>query len=85
MRPPWGGGICWCWADLLQDRQWLALGVQCLAALPGKRVPSQFRIERPGLVVLGDRRKAHDLPVLLRRLAENTGTGMNMACPMGPQ
>jgi hypothetical protein len=54
-------------ADLLEGRQWLALGMQCLAALPGKRVRPQLRIEGVALVVLGDRRQAHDLPILLRQ------------------
>jgi len=33
-------------ADVLERRQRLALGVQCLAALPGKRVPSELGIKR---------------------------------------
>jgi hypothetical protein len=33
-------------ADLLDDRQQLALGVQCLAAPPGTRVPAELSIER---------------------------------------
>ena len=32
--------------DLLDGRQQLALGVQCLAAPPGKRVPAELSIER---------------------------------------
>jgi len=36
------------------------------AALPGKHVLAQLAVERPDLVVFGDRRKAHDLPILLR-------------------
>ena len=43
------------------------VGVQCLAGPPGKRVRPQLRIEGVGLVVLDDRRKAHDLPILLRQ------------------
>jgi len=41
--------------------------VQRLAALPVNEYHPQFRLERVGLVVLGDRRKAHDLPILLRQ------------------
>jgi hypothetical protein len=33
-------------ADLLEGRQRLALGVQCLAAPPGTRVPAELGIER---------------------------------------
>jgi len=33
-------------ADLLDGRQQLALGVQCLAAPPGTRVPAELSIER---------------------------------------
>ena len=35
-------------ADLLKGRQRLALGVQCLAAPPGTRVPAELSIERVG-------------------------------------
>jgi hypothetical protein len=35
------------------------------AALPGKRVRPQLRIEGVAHVVLGDRRRAHDLPIFL--------------------
>jgi hypothetical protein len=54
-------------ADLLDGRQRLALGMQRLAAPPGKRVRPQLRVEGVALVVLGDRRQAHDLPILLRQ------------------
>ena len=37
----------------------------------GKRVPSQIGLECSGLVVLGDRRKAHNLPILLRQHVTN--------------
>jgi hypothetical protein len=33
-------------ADLLDGRQQLALGVQCLAAPPATRVPAELSIER---------------------------------------
>jgi hypothetical protein len=44
----------------------LALRVQGLAGLSGKQVLAQLAVERPHLVPLGDRRKAHDVPILLR-------------------
>src|SRR5271166_219195 len=51
-----GAGICWYWpADLLEGRHWLALGVQCLAALPDKGVaaPTRYRADRPSEVDSG--------------------------------
>jgi hypothetical protein len=40
--------------------------VQGLAALSGVQALVQFAVERPNLVLLGDRREAHDIPILLR-------------------
>ena len=78
---PCGDGACWYWpvklyfadraADPLECLQRLALRVQCLAAPPGKRALSQLGVERPALVLLGDGRKAHDLPILLRQHVAN--------------
>jgi hypothetical protein len=58
-------------ADPLEGLQWLALLVQCLAAPPGKRALPQLGVECPALVLLGDRRKADDLPILLRQHVAN--------------
>jgi hypothetical protein len=54
-----------CPADLLEHPERLAFGVQCLAPAPGKMPRPPHRLDRPGLVLLGDCREAHDLPVLL--------------------
>jgi len=53
-------------ADLVEARDRLPLRMQCLAALPGEGFRSQRGFEHPRLVVLGDRREAHDIPILLR-------------------
>src|SRR5271169_1557468 len=52
-------------ADLLEHCRRLPLGVQRLATLPGKVPRPPHRLDRPGLVLLGDRREVHDLPILL--------------------
>src|SRR6516164_3413720 len=43
--------------DLVEGCDRLALRMQYLAALPGKQVLTQLAVERPDLVVLGDRRE----------------------------
>jgi hypothetical protein len=53
--------------DLLEHRQRLARRVQRLAAPPGKDLWPAQRVDRVALVLLGDRRKAHHLPILLRQ------------------
>jgi hypothetical protein len=58
-------------ADPIEGLQWLALRAQCLAASPGKRALAQLGVERPALVLFGDGRKAHDLPILLRQHVAN--------------
>jgi hypothetical protein len=52
-------------ADLLEHGERLAFGVQCLAARPRHAPALQRRLDHVGFVILGDRRKAHDLPGLL--------------------
>jgi hypothetical protein len=54
-------------ADMLEDGARLALRVQRLAAAAGEILPPEERLDQLGLVVLGDRREAHDLPFLLRQ------------------
>ena len=54
-------------ADLLKHFGRLALGMQCLAPTPGKMPRPPKSLDRPGLVLLGDRRESHDLPRLLRQ------------------
>ena len=41
--------------------------MQGLAAPPGKQLRAEFAVEHPGLVGLGDRRKAKHLPIFLRQ------------------
>jgi len=53
-------------ADKVEDGERLALGVQCLAVLPGKHELAQLIVERPDLVPFGNRREAHDVPILVR-------------------
>jgi|GEM_PF-5627102 len=52
-------------ADLLEHGERLALGVQRIALAPGKMPRPPHRLDRPGLVFLGDRREAHDFPIFL--------------------
>jgi hypothetical protein len=52
-------------ADLLEHLGCLALGMQRLAPATGKMPRPQYRLDRPGLVLLGDHREAHELPVFL--------------------
>jgi hypothetical protein len=52
-------------ADLLEHRRGLALWVQRLAPPPGKAPRPPHRVDRVRLVLLGDRREAHDLPIFL--------------------
>ena len=52
-------------ADLLEHWQRLAFGAQCIAPPTVKAPRSPHRFDRPGLVLLGDRRKARDFPILL--------------------
>ena len=54
-------------ADLLDGRQWLALGMQGLASLAAERLPCEWRLDPVQLVGIGDRLKTHDLPILLRQ------------------
>ena len=54
-------------ADLLEHGERLALGMQGLAMRPGDAAALQRRLDHVRLVVLGDRREAHDLPRLLRQ------------------
>jgi hypothetical protein len=56
-------------ADVVEGRAWLALRVQCLAASADKQLRAELAVEHPGLVVLGDRRKANHLPILPRHHA----------------
>jgi hypothetical protein len=51
---------------MVEDGDRLALRVQCLVAPPGKQVLAQLGVEGPHLVVFGDRRETHDIPILLR-------------------
>ena len=53
-------------AELCQHLAWLALGVQRLARFAAKALPSEYGLDPVPLVLLGDRRQAHDVPVLLR-------------------
>src|SRR5271166_4942616 len=48
-------------AEVLEHRERLARRMQCLALVPGQQFRSPDRIHALRLVVLGDRRKAHDL------------------------
>ena len=52
-------------ADLLEHRRGLALVVQRLAPPPRKVPRAPHRLNRVRLVLLGDRRAAHDLPIFL--------------------
>jgi hypothetical protein len=54
-------------AEVLEHRERLARRMQCLARPPGQEFRSPDRIHALRLVVLGDRRTAHDLPIFLRR------------------
>ena len=54
-------------ADLLEHRQRLARRVQGLALPPREDSRPRQRIDHMRLVRLGDRRKAHDVPILLRQ------------------
>jgi len=54
-------------AEMIEHRDRLARRMQCLALMPGQEFWSPDRIDDLPLVVLGDRRKAHDLPGLLRQ------------------
>jgi hypothetical protein len=83
MPPPNGAGICWYWpakivfadprdkpgdaADLLEHHQRFARRVQGLALPAGEDARPRQGIDDMPLVRLGDRRKAHDVPILLRQ------------------
>src|SRR5215469_17956457 len=54
-------------ADLLEHFGRFALGMQRLAPPPGKMPRPPKSLDRPSLVLLGDRRESHDLPRLLRQ------------------
>ena len=54
-------------ADLLDHRERLARRVQRLAPPPAEDSPPRQSVDHVPLVRLGDRRKAHDLPILLRQ------------------
>ena len=54
-------------AEVLEHRERLARRMQCLALSPGQEFRSPDRIHDLCLIVLGDRRKAHDLPIFLRQ------------------
>ena len=54
-------------AEVLEHRDRLAGRMQGLTLMPGQEFWSPDRIHDLPLVVLGDRRKAHDLPGLLRQ------------------
>jgi hypothetical protein len=54
-------------ADLLEHRDRLARRVQRLALPPGKDPRPRQGVDPVGLVRLGDRRKAHEFPILLRQ------------------
>jgi hypothetical protein len=54
-------------ADVLEHWERLARRMQGLALMPDQAFRSPDRIHDLGLVVLGDRRKAHDLPMFLGR------------------
>ncbi len=54
-------------ADMLEHGTRLALRVQCLAAPAGEIQRPEERVDQLALVVLGDCREPHDLPLLLRQ------------------
>ena len=54
-------------ADLLEHLGRLALGMQGLARLAAEGLPAEHCLDPVQLVVLSDRRKAHDVPRLLRQ------------------
>src|SRR5215472_11900839 len=81
MPPPNGVGACLYWpatpgtkcrgvfaqgaAELCQHLGWLALGMRCLARFATKGLPAEHRLEPVEFVLLGKRREAHDVPILL--------------------
>jgi hypothetical protein len=54
-------------ADLLEHLGRLALGMQDLTGLAAKGLAPEYGLDPVALVVIGDRRKPHDLPLLLRQ------------------
>ena len=52
---------------MLEHGARLALRVQCLAAPAGEMLRPEERVDQLALVVLGDRREAHDFPIFLRQ------------------
>ena len=54
-------------AELREHLLWLALGMQDLTRLAAKGLPAEYGFDQVQLVVVGDRRQAHDLPILLRQ------------------
>jgi len=52
-------------AELLQHLRRLALGVQGFTRSAAKDLPPEHRLDPVPLVLLGNRRQAHDLPLLL--------------------
>jgi hypothetical protein len=69
-------------ADLLEHLGRLALGMQCLARPPREPPLPPHRLDHKGLVVLGDCREAHDLPILL---AQNVADQIILVQPVHDQ
>jgi hypothetical protein len=51
---------------MIEDLSWLALRVQDLARFAAKALQSEHSLDPMPFVRLGDRRQAHDVPILLR-------------------
>jgi hypothetical protein len=52
-------------ADLLQHRQRLAHGMQCVATAPVEAARAQYGVDDDAFILLGERRQAEDVPVFL--------------------
>jgi hypothetical protein len=51
---------------MIEGLSWLALRVQDLARFAAKSLPSEHSLDPMPFVRLGDHRRAHDVPILLR-------------------